>query len=205
MEPPIGFVALSEAADIVGRALSGKDWRPLAKTNFYVIEAKLNPEIERAIAMIAKACEAGEIEATYQSIAGVDSLDRGVWHRPHWRNYFADGTIDLDLPLLDNGIPNKDGYTARCARAIFVRQNDLEHLVAALPKPSGKQSSQVNLKQIAEIVTGYRQSLAGASPSLNDCRQSAHDRGLVGHRDQLDEEYHRQFPGRHTPGRPSQK
>jgi hypothetical protein len=128
MEAPVGFVGLRDAADMVGRKVSGASWRPIAEVDPNDIACKLNAVIEQVITLIAERCERGEIAAAYRSVAGgADSLDRTAWQAPHWRNYFATGTIDLDLPLIDEkGRPNPNGYTARCAREIFLRRDDLE-------------------------------------------------------------------------------
>ena len=121
-----------EAVDAVGRALFGASWQ-------YAIP--LNPEAdkdrdahERVTTMIAEGCEAGEIDAGYPTVFGtVDDLDRSEWRKPHWRNYFITGTIDLELPLLDEqGRPNRSGFTARCTREIFVRRDSLKQFMASL-------------------------------------------------------------------------
>jgi hypothetical protein len=54
-------------------------------------------------------------------------------------HYFATGTIDLDLPLVDvKGRPNVHGHTARCTCEIFVRRDGLDLFVAQLARPKGK-------------------------------------------------------------------
>jgi hypothetical protein len=96
----------------------------------------LDADRNHVISLIAEQCEAGEIATGYRSLAGADDLDRGVWRLPCWRAYFETGTINLDLPLLDEkNRPNANGYTVRCTREIFVRRLDLERFVAALPGP----------------------------------------------------------------------
>jgi hypothetical protein len=146
MEPPIGFIRLRDAADIVGEKLYGSKWQPLAEMAMVamcemdisliapdVILCGLNPHVERVITMIAEQCEVGKIAATYRSITGADDLDQSVWRARYWRLYFARGKIDLDLPLLDpvTGRGREDGHTARCCREIFVRRQDLlDHLVS---------------------------------------------------------------------------
>jgi hypothetical protein len=136
MEPPIGFITLRDAADAVGRRLHGNKWCPIAQTRSDTIICKLDPEIDRVIKTLAEQCETGGISAAYRSITGADGLDQAVWQMPHWRNYFATGTIDLDLPLLDNNLrPNPNGYTARCTREVFIRRADLDRWVATLPAP----------------------------------------------------------------------
>ena len=168
-------------------------------------EAIQLPEIDRVIKLVAERCEAGEIAAAYRSIAGADSLDRAVWQTPHWRNYFATGTIDLDLPLLDDKLrPDPNGRTARCTREVFLRKDDLERFVTILPNPNAKQptTARASKKQIVSIVTGYRQSLAiNVTPSIAELERFAHVANFTGHRDDLRAEYHRQFPNQRV-GRP---
>ena len=118
MDPPNGFVRLSKAVEKF---------------------ASSNPGLsrEQAEKAIAEACECGQLAAAYRSITGADDLDPKVWQSIGWRNYFATGTIDLDLPLLDEKLrPNKQGFTARCTREIFIRQDSLVQFMASLaPAP----------------------------------------------------------------------
>jgi hypothetical protein len=137
---------------------------------------------ERAIAMIARWCESGDLPAAYRSsTGGAAALDSDVWHLPHWRNYFIDGTIDLDLPLLvrRGGAIVATEFTARCTREIFVREQRLRQLVDALsaavelaqsrapkPKPGRKEKSfwpQVE-KHIIEDKFGYYGPLGADQP-----------------------------------------
>ena len=116
MGPPIGFVRLHDAVDIVGRKPFGW-WRSINElcaspfgegSGADVIALGLYPDVDYVVTMIAEACEAGEIAAAYRSVTGgADNLDRNVWQGPHWRNYFAAGEIDLDLPLLDDKRRNR--------------------------------------------------------------------------------------------------
>lgn len=206
METPIGFVPLRDAADIVGRKLRGDKWRPIAEANGETIISKLDPEIDLVIRTIAERCEAGDISTAYRSINGAESLDREVWQRPHWRSYFARGAIDLDLPLLDGDLrPNPNGYMARCTREIFVRRDELDRCMATLPKPGGKPpaAARASKRQIGAIVADYRNQLAAhIAPSIEDLEGFAKSAGLIGHRDELRAEYHRQFPHRRV-GRPT--
>ena len=111
--PPIGFVRLSDAVALVVSKLRAQD-----------------PET-----LIAEACEDGRLRAAYRTITGAEELDQAVWRAPHWRNYFDRGTIVLELPLLDGQLrPNKDGFTARCEREIFVRRDSLNSFVDKLEK-----------------------------------------------------------------------
>ena len=136
MEPPVGFVPLRAAADMVGRKLSGSKWRPIDELAADVIPAKLNPEVDRVIAAIAEQCELGKIAVVYRSITGFEALDMTVWRAPAWRDYFSTGMIELDLPLLDDKLrPNKEGLTAKCQRDVFVRKENLDQFVAGLPRP----------------------------------------------------------------------
>jgi hypothetical protein len=110
VEKPIGFVPLREAVDRVGKVVGPN-------------------EAERTI---AEACEAGRIAAAYRSLDGVDDLDRSVWRMPHWRNYFATGKIDLDLPAFDLSCRPHPHDTARCPREVFVREDSLAQFIAEL-------------------------------------------------------------------------
>jgi hypothetical protein len=133
MEAPIGFAPLLEATDLVGRKVYGPNWHPIGKIDAVVIMGAENPAIERVIAMIAGWCEAGELPAVFRSLTGTEDLDPRVWQVISWRNYFTTGTIDwLDA----NGHPNTKGLRAIYPREIFVRQQNLERLVATLPWPA---------------------------------------------------------------------
>lgn len=131
MEAPIGFVSLQQAVDIVGRRVIGASWRPIADPEEYAAHVLpwrflRDSAVESVITVIAERCEAGEIAAAYRSITGADDLDRAEWRKPGWRNYFWDGTIDLDLPLVDSRLrPDPNGDTARCTREVFVRKDQL--------------------------------------------------------------------------------
>ena len=202
MEPPIGFVTLRDAADIV--AWVGKGWWRLGGTNFYVIEAKLNPEIERVIKTIADACESGQLTAAYRSITGATALDQTVWQRPNWRTYFSAGTIDLLLPLVDeNGVPDKRGDTTKCTREIFIRQDGLDRFVAGLTRPKTKHLA-ASKQQMREMLKKYEATLSpGEGPSVDAFVAFANKDGLTGHRDRLREIYRKRYPDR-RPGRPSE-
>jgi hypothetical protein len=132
MEPPIGFVTLHDAVDGVGHTVFGAHWQYAVPRSG---EADKETDAhERVITLVAEGCEAGAIEATYRKWdGGVDALDHSVWRLPHWRSFFARGTIDLDLPLLDaSDRPNPSGHTARCTREIFVRRASLERFILEL-------------------------------------------------------------------------
>jgi hypothetical protein len=200
MDPPIGWIPLRAAADMVGRKLHESTWWSLN-----VIFRKNHPDVERVFRLLAEACEGGEIAAAYRTLAGADVLDCAVWRSPCWRNYFATGTIDLDLPRLDaKDQPDTSVPPVRCTREIFVRRQDLDRFVAGLSKASVNRPSAVRAsqKQIAGIVTRYRNSLAAdATPLIPDLEAFAKREGLFGHRPELRAEYHKQFPNQRV-GRP---
>lgn len=128
MEVPIGFITLYEAVDAVGSAEFGLKWEHVVQ-----LDKPISGAYGKAITMIAEGCEDGRIAASYRSIMGVDELDRAVWRAGRWWTYFITGTIDLDLPLLDEkGRPNPYGHTARCTREIFIRRDSLNRFIAGL-------------------------------------------------------------------------
>jgi hypothetical protein len=127
---PIGFVTLHSAVDAVGRKLTGSSWSPIARRkNLTWTE----PDIDPIITTIAEACECGELAAGYETTIGADLLDRTVWRMPNWRNYFEFGTVDLDLPLLDERGRPDPSSTARCTRTIFIRKDSLGNFIESLP------------------------------------------------------------------------
>jgi hypothetical protein len=107
----------------------------------HVVDANLVDDI---IEVIAEGCEAGKLTAGYPTWdGGVDDLDLREWRKTHWRNYFSFGTVDLDLPLIDAlGRPDQAGFTAKCARKIFIRKDSIDGFIQALapappqPKPA---------------------------------------------------------------------
>ncbi|MET4018153.1 hypothetical protein [Bradyrhizobium sp. S3.2.12] len=115
LPPPIGFTPLKTALDLVrARRAAAAD-------------------AEREI---AEACHGGRLKAAYRTWdGGADDLDTKVWQRVRWRDYFEQGTIDLDLPLIDGqGRPVTDGRIARgCTREIFITNDSLAAFVATLP------------------------------------------------------------------------
>jgi len=150
MWAPVGFIPLQDAARMVGRKTGGAIWRELTDEEassvlpfilIYPAEAAgvlyADPDLDRVITKIAEQCETGEIVAAYRSVTGADDLDRGVWRAPCWRDYFARGTIDLDLPLLgDQNRPTGDGHTVSCTREIFLKRQNMDSLIKALrPAP----------------------------------------------------------------------
>jgi hypothetical protein len=203
MEPPIGFVRLRDAADLLGQAIAGKrKWRPLAKIKPETIITASVAVVDRVIRLIAEQCEAGEIEAVYRSITGADSLNRNEWRKPGWRLYFATGMIDLELPLVDENLrPDPNGYTVRYQREIYLKRQDLERVINTLKRPTTRQAP-ASSDRISRIVRRYRDSLpAGSRPTMRGVEAFAKDKeGLLGHRAELRAEYNQQCP---TPvGRP---
>ena len=197
MEPPIGFIRLRDAVYAVGDKVFEPGWCASAwpRTGDLPAPIVFGPKTERVIRMVAERCEAAEIAAVYRSITGVDDLDRSVWRQPHWRRYFADGVIELDLPLVDGNLRpnNPNGHTARCAREIYLRRDDLDRLVATLSKPRSP-APKVSKAQIRNIITEYRRTLpVGTNPSMDAAVQFADDNGVTGHREEVREEYRQQF------------
>jgi hypothetical protein len=209
-EPPIGYVRLRDAADTLGQKLKGSRWRPIERIEgpYNVLSPReLNPDLDEIVTVIAEQCIAGEIAAIYRTVTGgIESLAPDIWHQPHRRNYFVTGTIELVLPLVDvDGRPNADGHTAKCEREIFLKRDDLDHLVATLSKPNAKPSRRASKKQIRQIVSHYRRELSDdTNPSIEDVEQFARKNGLLGFRDELREEYRKQF-GPRPVGRPPSK
>jgi hypothetical protein len=198
-------VTLQQATDIVGRRMIGPAWHPIADPGEYAAHVD-DAAVERVITAIAERCEAGEISAAYRTIMGADELDRAVWRRPSWRNYFATGEVVLELPLLDQqGRPNTNGFTAKCSREIFVRRSDVEAFAAGLSKDTNTRpiARGAGRRKIASIVARYAASLTdGARPSIPDLERFAQQDGLTGHRDKLRAAYREKFPGQRV-GRPA--
>jgi hypothetical protein len=180
--PPIGFVTLFEAVDAVGVAVFGSSWQ-YAMTLDHAADKESDPH-ERVITMVAKACEAGIIEAGYPTPPGtVDALHRSEWQKPHWHNYFANGMIDLhDLPLLDDRFrPVPDGRTAPlCTRKIFIREDSLSEFVKTLateePKlelASGHYGSDGPLLEEMELLIASGMTMTKASHQLANRAEGA--------------------------------
>ena len=81
------------------------------------------------ITKLAEACEAGDLaSACKESSAYIHHLGPEIWRAPHWRSYFATGTIDTDLPRLRDG--KRTGETVRCERVpIYVRKDSLAEFI----------------------------------------------------------------------------
>ena len=119
LEPPVGFTPLNDVIDMLRGRVSAET------------------DLQR---LIATACVQGKLSAAYRRWdGGADKLDPRVWHFPHWRSYYDDGLIRLELPLIDNvGQPDPDGRTApNCEREIFIDVSTLEAFLADL-KPAPK-------------------------------------------------------------------
>jgi hypothetical protein len=117
LDPPIGFTRLNDAVDLLRTKLL------------------IGTDVPR---LIATACVQGKLTAAYRRWDGAaDNLDASVWQLPHWRSYFENGIIRLELPLLDTrNQPVTDGRTApNCEREIFVNDVTLSAFIAEL-KPS---------------------------------------------------------------------
>lgn len=130
METPIGYITLFEAVYAVGRAMFGPEWRYAIP---FAPEIELNVH-EPIIKAIAEGCESDLINAAYRRWdTSAEVLDPAVWRRLNWRNHFMTGTIELELPLLDDrSLPISDGRTVRCTREIFVRSDSLQRFVSSL-------------------------------------------------------------------------
>jgi hypothetical protein len=158
MEPPIGFVPLREAVDLVGLKIEGPGWRRLDEVDAAHIAYDdsnamgyyVDPHVDRVIKMIAGACERGEIGAAYRPHIGrADELDRREWQSPHWRSFFSTGMITLKLPLLDQNDQPAGTLTARCTREVFVRRDDLDRFIAKVSAPAAAPPS-IDLRAASE-------------------------------------------------------
>lgn len=132
---PAGHVSLHEAVDLVGQKLPGIKWRPFATADEPAREGMVFSDPSGVFKKIAEACEDGRVIAAYRSNwdGGAAELDKRVWQLPRVASYFITGTIDQDLPLLDErGRHHPDGPTARCRCEIFIRRNSLDDFVAGL-------------------------------------------------------------------------
>jgi hypothetical protein len=124
LPPPIGYVHLYHAVDVIGRTLRGTDWVPVRCQDElkYQVDKNLTT-VDAVILSIAEACEVGKLAAAFQdAFKGADDLDRSVWRKLHWRSYFATGKIIVDLPYIP---PHPDGKLTPCERKIFIRKDSL--------------------------------------------------------------------------------
>jgi hypothetical protein len=119
--------------DLARELLAARE-RLASNHRFMIICNRADQAIEHVISLLAERCAAGDIAAWHRSIVGVDTLDCNKWCSSNWRSYFIDGEIELDLPLLGDGLhPVVDGRTARCRREIFVRRRDLDGVQGRTP------------------------------------------------------------------------
>jgi hypothetical protein len=194
MEPPVGFVRLRDAVDEIGRKIYGPSWQPLAG------------QFEHVVTLLAEECEAGRVAAAYRHLAGVEPLNPAEWHKPHWRTYFDEDTITLELPLYDDQLRPTRFTNPNCRCKIFVRKSDLARLIGGLKRinrDAGLQGSRVSVKEIKGAVAKYLESQGGGSGNSHGMAKFAHDQcGIRGHRDELRAEYQRQVGGRPR-GRPT--
>jgi hypothetical protein len=138
LPPPIGYAYLYQAVDAIGRALRGPDWVSVRCQDELGHEVYTGSAlVDSVIRTVAEACEAGKLAAAFQHVfKGADDLDRDVWRKPHWRNFFASGTTIVDQPrLLVNGEPNPSGEMLPCERKIFIRKDSLAAFVKELASP----------------------------------------------------------------------
>jgi hypothetical protein len=228
---PVGFVPLVAALDMVGRRLYRASWYPFSAgpldpldlvrdvdaIDAESITATLNA-FEHVITLIAKRAASGELPCVrFTDIGDVESLDLSVWRLPGWRDYFITGKVTLTVPLRDERgkvVPLRDEKgnlsesTTRGTFDIFVEREGLERLIAAAlpaePSAGTTKARPRRTKRISEIVTAYRKSLSDMdNPSIEAVTQFARrQEGLIGHRNELRAEYHRQFPNQRR-GRPS--
>jgi hypothetical protein len=192
-EPPIGYVRLSDAVDTVGRKLKGAQWhqaeRVVGPYNRRLTDpAEPDPAFEEVIIAIAMRCEAGEIIAAYRTVdGGVKNLDRSVWQRPQWRNYFVAGMIELDLPLLGST------QTTRHAREIYLRQQEVDRFVETLRRAKPREAAaRVSEAKVRRAVEQYL--AATVAPSEADLVGHIKNTGLSVTRARLRTEYRNQRP-----------
>lgn len=126
----IGYVHVYEAVDQAGRALYGAGWASTQDQD--ELKKRVYSKcvvVESVITKLAEACEAGDLaSACKESSAYIHHLGPEIWRAPHWRSYFATGTIDTDLPRLRDG--KRTGETVRCERVpIYVRKDSLAEFI----------------------------------------------------------------------------
>jgi hypothetical protein len=203
MEPPIGWVPLRHAADLLGRTLHGLDWCSLEAVDAQRIALGLDYQINQVITSLAEQCEAGEIASGYRNTSGaVDILDCDVWRRPCWRDYFATGTVELDLPLQDDDRrPDPYGRTARCTREVFVKQQALSRFLRTKKKDTSASHPQPG--SITAFLTSYCERV-GARPTLRGFQQFAKDNKFGASRDAIRAAWRERYPEQRL-GRPPKK
>ena len=128
---PLGFVRLRRAANLVGAALYGSNWRPVHEVPapllvlwplvewdapFTLIGGldpadELLPEVERVFELIAKRAASGKLACVRFTYTGdVEGVHPAKWRSLGWRNFFdfdlrkGDrdfGRIALEVPVFD--------------------------------------------------------------------------------------------------------
>jgi len=128
---PLGFVRLRRAANLVGAALYGSNWRPVHEVPapllvlwplvewdapFTLIGGldpadELLPEVERVFELIAKRAASGKLACVRFTYTGdVEGVDPAKWRSLGWRNFFdfdlrkgdrGFGRITLEVPAFD--------------------------------------------------------------------------------------------------------
>jgi hypothetical protein len=208
-EPPIGYTRLLDAVDAVGRRMKGSRWRPAERivgpySPLSSGETMRDADFDEVITTIANRCAAGGIATAYRTFSGkLEKLDPGEWLQPHWRNYFATGTIELILPLVDgNGRPTADGVTSRCEREIFVRWEDADRFIQeSCSRPRVRASRAAGAQRLEKLGASYKSRLArDAGPSMKVFVALARENGFTD-LNVMRDEYRRQFPDRRR-GRP---
>jgi hypothetical protein len=199
---PLGYIRLCEAVYAVGDKIFGPgvaraaDWRPTGDL--------FNPEIECVITKIAEQCAAGKIVAVYRtSTGGLENLALDIWHQPHWRHYFVNMTIDVDLPLVDENLRPVGDQPVRCTREIYLRRRDVDRFIETLPRakrPPKAETARVSDVQVRKTVEQYL--AMPTAPSLHRLNRHVKDIGLNIPRSRLRTEYHKQRPNLRR-GRPS--
>ena len=124
---PLGFVRHRRAANLVGAALYGSNWRPVHEVPapllvlwplvewdapFTLIGGldpadELLPEVERVFELIAKRAASGKLACVRFTYTGdVEGVDPAKWRSLGWRNFF-----DFDLRKGDRDF----GRISRCS------------------------------------------------------------------------------------------
>jgi hypothetical protein len=216
MEPPIGFIRLRDAADIVGDKLYASDWQPLAEMAMAamsemniplvapgVIAHGVDPDIDHVIILIAEKCRTGAITAAYRTLRGADDLELSVWRAPDWRNYFATGEIWRVLPLLEPGQqPDANGFTTRWPREIFLDRAAFDDFVKkqapAAPRNPTPRASEARINR---ALNAYETSRGSTHRSENDFLRFARETAnLTVPRRKLQTKYQQRF-GKRRRGR----
>lgn len=128
--------------------------------------------VDGVIKAIAEACEAGALSAAFQHLyKGADDLDRGVWRKPQWRNYFSNGTVVVDQPaLLANDEPDPSGKMLPCEREVYVRKDSLADFVRSTEVPADKAGASRRLASRQQVLVEIRAIYAepGKPPNIKE-------------------------------------